>query len=147
MNIDTASIKDELDTTEVPHDDVSKPSPPLPVRKMRRSRRNKLQEHQNWLEWNAIYVLFHLMKDEVPWMFIKLTNIPKKSWHPLWFSSFMQMHLKIWTNESPDSVKSSATKRSACLQALVQLVNNIARILLVKMISRSIWSDTVYRSP
>lgn len=118
-------IPEELETTEPPSD-VSKPSSP-PARKTRKNRRNKIvsqKSHQGTMECNLcsfksndgrstlqMHYLDEHSKEELASTLISIT-------YP---DSFEDS-----SNESPDSLKSSLTKKSASLHACPVCQKNIA---------------------
>lgn len=125
MNLDNSSLHDELEATEVPSD-VSKPSPLPPARKTRRSRRNKLPQQSELTRMECNLCSFSTNEGRSALHIHYIDEHSKEELASTLISITYPDALEDSANESPDSVKSSATKRSASLHACPVCQKNIA---------------------
>lgn len=125
FNIDTPSIRDELETIEVPSD-ISKPSPPPPVRKTRRNRKSKVIQQSELTKMECNLCSFSTNEGRSSLHTHYIDEHSKEELASTLISITYPDALEDSANESQDSVKSSATKKSASLHACPVCQKNIA---------------------
>ncbi|KAI9565705.1 hypothetical protein GHT06_009497 [Daphnia sinensis] len=123
LNIDSPAIPDEPDNAEPPTD--VKPSFP-PARKQRRSRRSKPSQKSELVKMECNLCSFETIEGRGALQSHFLDDHSKEDLASTLISITYPDALEDSANESPDSIRSSATKRSASLHACPVCQKNIA---------------------
>lgn len=123
LNIDSPAIPDEPDNVEPPSDE--KPSF-QPARKQRRSRRSKPSQKSELVKMECNLCSFETIEGRGALQSHFLDDHSKEDLASTLISITYPDALEDSANESPDSIRSSATKRSASLHACPVCQKNIA---------------------